>query len=205
MPLYFGARGVTGVEMTVYGPSAAAPQRPLRQLGRNPIAELVRLLGSMRDDERPHPRSRDSPTTCGPPTEAEKRARRRGAPVESRLARELAARPHGGRRAPLAELILRPALNIRGIASGGVGATATNAIPTEARASIDFRLVPDQTPENVRAKVEEHVRRQGFTIVHARPDAGGAPVERRGSCSSCWGAGYPAARTPHGPARPRAP
>ena len=30
--------------------------------------------------------------------------------------------------------------------AGGVGGLAANAIPTEARASIDFRLVPDQTP-----------------------------------------------------------
>lgn len=38
----------------------------------------------------------------------------------------------------------RPALNVRGIESGHVGAQASNTIQTEARASIDFRLVPPE-------------------------------------------------------------
>ena len=43
-----------------------------------------------------------------------------------------------------------PALNVRGIKVGGVRELAANAIPTEASASIDFRLVPNQTPERVK-------------------------------------------------------
>src|SRR5678816_677935 len=42
--------------------------------------------------------------------------------------------------APLAERIMQPALNVRGIKVGGVRELAANAIPTEASASIDFRL-----------------------------------------------------------------
>ena len=47
--------------------------------------------------------------------------------------------------------------------------------------SIDFRLVPDQTPEHVRARVEEHVRGQGYTIVRTDPTPRAAPVAARGS------------------------
>jgi len=65
---------------------------------------------------------------------------------------------------------------------------------TEARASIDFRLVPDQTPGKVRERVEAHLRGQGWTVVHAEPTLD----ERRATANLVrldWGAGYPAART----------
>jgi acetylornithine deacetylase/succinyl-diaminopimelate desuccinylase-like protein len=63
-----------------------------------------------------------------------------------------------GRGEPIAERVLLTALNLRGFQSGRVGLQAPNALPTEARASIDFRLVPDQTPERVRALVDAHIR-----------------------------------------------
>jgi acetylornithine deacetylase/succinyl-diaminopimelate desuccinylase-like protein len=75
-----------------------------------------------------------------------------------------------------------------------VEAQATNSIPTEARASIDLRLVPDQTPEKMRALVEKHVQKQGFHIVRDTPD-----VESRRRHAKIvkmeWGSGYPAKRT----------
>ncbi|HEY7111892.1 MAG TPA: M20/M25/M40 family metallo-hydrolase [Thermoanaerobaculia bacterium] len=194
MALYFGARGVTDVEMTVYGPSRPLHSGHYGNWAVNPIAELVRLLGSMRDDEG---RILVAGFADGvrPATAAEKRALAAVPPVETELAHELALGRTEGEGAPLAAQILRPALNFRGIAGGGVGASATNAIPTEARASIDFRLVPDQTPEKVRVAVEEHVRKQGFTVVHEDP----TPDERRASpriVKLVWGPGYPAARAP---------
>ena len=73
--------------------------------------------------------------------------------VETGLKEELAlGRTEGTER--LANSIARPALNVRGIRVGDVGAAAANAIATEARASLDFRLVPDQTPQRVRERTE---------------------------------------------------
>jgi acetylornithine deacetylase/succinyl-diaminopimelate desuccinylase-like protein len=84
-------------------------------------------------------------------------------------------------------------LNVRGIAVGGVGAKAANAIPSEATASIDFRLVPNQTPAKVRERFEAHLRAEGYTIVSETPT-----VEQRRATPRlvklAWGAGYPAAR-----------
>ena len=65
---------------------------------------------------------------------------------------------------------------------------------SEATASIDFRLVPDQTPEQVQRAVEEHVRRQGFTIVRDAPDRETRAKTPR-VVRMVWGSGYPAART----------
>jgi acetylornithine deacetylase/succinyl-diaminopimelate desuccinylase-like protein len=89
---------------------------------------------------------------------------------------------------------MRPALNLRGISAGDVGTRATNSIPTEASASIDFRLVPDQTPERVRSLFEDHVRSQGFTIVAGEPDRETRSKTPR-LARLVWGSGYPAART----------
>ena len=37
--------------------------------------------------------------------------------------------------------------------------------------SIDFRLVPDQTPEKVRTRVEAHLAQEGWHVVHEAPTA----------------------------------
>src|SRR5262249_47586255 len=76
-----------------------------------------------------------------------------------------------------------------------VGAQASNAISTTAQASIDFRLVPAQTPERVRQLVEAHVVKQGFFVVHDEPDVATRTAHAQ-VAKLVWGAGYPAARTP---------
>ena len=80
------------------------------------------------------------------------------------------------------------------MSAGDVGPRATNSIPTEATASIDFRLVPDQTPEKVRTRVEEHIRRQGYTIVRDAPDLETRKKSPR-LARVVWDSGYPASRT----------
>src|SRR5262245_59776870 len=64
--------------------------------------------------------------------------------------------------APLMERIAAPALNLRGIRGGNVNELSSNTIPTEATASIDFRLVPKQMPEHVRELVKAHVESHGY-------------------------------------------
>jgi hypothetical protein len=75
----------------------------------------------------------------------------------------------GGAAPRLEETLLRPALNVRGLQSGNVGERAQNAIPEQARLSIDFRLVPDQTPAKVRERFEAYLASLGYTVVHDTP------------------------------------
>jgi len=133
-----------------------------------------------------------------PPTESEKAAAAAMPPVEDALRQELAVgwtegMMEGGTER-LLERVMRPALNIRGLQSAQVGRGARNAIPTEATASIDFRLVPDQTPEKVRERTEAHIRSLGFHVVHEVPD-----LETRRTHAKVvlvrWDDGYAAART----------
>jgi acetylornithine deacetylase/succinyl-diaminopimelate desuccinylase-like protein len=128
-----------------------------------------------------------------PATAAELAAVRRLPDSDAALLESLAlGGSEGGAR--VAESVLQPSLNLRGLASGAVGDRAANAIPTEARASIDFRLAPGQRPERVRALVEDHIRREGYHVVPDAPDAATRRAHAR-LARLQWEQGYPAART----------
>jgi acetylornithine deacetylase/succinyl-diaminopimelate desuccinylase-like protein len=129
-----------------------------------------------------------------PPTAAERAAIAALPPADSALAATYAvAAPEGG--APIAELILRPAFNVRGLSSGAVGDAAANAIPTEARASVDIRLVPDQKPAAVRESIERHLTAQGWRVTHEAPTREQRLAHDR-IVRLRWDDGYPALRTP---------
>jgi acetylornithine deacetylase/succinyl-diaminopimelate desuccinylase-like protein len=192
MQVFFGARGTTDLEMTVYGPARPLHSGHYGNWAPNPIVILTHLLDSMRgtdarilipgfyDDVRPL-------------TPTEQKALAATPPADEELKQELALAQPEGDGALLAAQILKPALNVRGIQGGHVGKQAANVISTEASASIDFRLVPDQTPEKVRERVEKFIADQGFFIVQETPDL---EVRRAhaGVVKMEWGAGYPAYR-----------
>jgi acetylornithine deacetylase/succinyl-diaminopimelate desuccinylase-like protein len=191
--LYFGARGVTDLEITVYGPGRPLHSGHYGNWAPNPIVTLTHLIDSMRDADA-RILIEHFYDDVAPLTPAEREALAAIPPFDDDLKRELALGRHEGS-LPLNEAILQPALNLRGILGGHVGEKASNAIATEARASIDFRLVPAQTPERVRQLVEAHVAREGFFIVRDEPDA----ATRRAHPAVArlnWGSGYPSARTP---------
>jgi len=192
--VYFGVRGVMGVEVTLYGPVRALHSGHYGNWAPNPAVEMAHLVASLRD-----PEGRILVAGFGddvrPIAPAERDALRSVPPVEDELKGELALGRTEGEGATLAELILRPALNVRGLESGKVGSGAANAVPVEARASIDFRLVPDQTPAGVREKLEAHLRGLGYHVVHETPDAATRRAHPR-LVKLEWGPGYKAARTP---------
>ena len=130
-----------------------------------------------------------------PPSPADLAAARALPPVEDELRRKLLLGATEADNAPLTERIMLPALNLHGMRVGQVGAQSNNAIPTEATATFDFRLVPNQTPAHIRETVEAYLTKRGWFIVHAPP----TPAERLGHArvvQLSWGGGYPAYRTP---------
>jgi acetylornithine deacetylase/succinyl-diaminopimelate desuccinylase-like protein len=193
MQLYFGARGVTDLEVTVYGPARPLHSGHYGNWAPNPIVTLTHLIDSMRDTTGRIliPDFYDDVT---PLTAAERDALAAIPNIDDDLRRELALGRVEGDGKSLNELILMPALNLRGIDAGHVGAQATNTISTEAHASIDFRLVPAQTPQKVRERVERHIAAQGFFIVRDPPDADTRRAHPNVARLN-WGPGYPAART----------
>jgi acetylornithine deacetylase/succinyl-diaminopimelate desuccinylase-like protein len=190
----FGARGVMGLELTTYGPARALHSGHYGNWAPNPAMLMATLLASMRDDD-------GRITIAGfsddvrPISDAERAALGAMPMIDTTLRRALALGATEANGAPLAERIMLPALNVRGVRAGGVRELAANAIPTEASASIDFRLVPDQTPERVRELVEAHIRSRGYHIVHDTPDSATRMAHPK-IVRLEWEGGYAATRAP---------
>jgi acetylornithine deacetylase/succinyl-diaminopimelate desuccinylase-like protein len=187
----FGARGVMGLEMTIYGPTRALHDGHYGNWAPNPAVMAANLVAAMRDDE-----GRILVPGFGdqvrPVSAAEAAAIAALPPVEPGLKSELSvARTEGSE--GLTASTMRPALNVRGIESGKTGASAANAIPTEAKVSLDFRLVPDQTPLGVRTAIEAFVKSRGWTVIDREPDPGTRAAAPR-LVRLDWEMGYPALR-----------
>jgi acetylornithine deacetylase/succinyl-diaminopimelate desuccinylase-like protein len=193
MQVVFGVRGVMGLDLTVYGPARALHSGHYGNWAPNPVAVLASLVSSMRDADGKILID-GFYDDVAPLTDAERAAVRALPPVEQELRRTLALGATEAGNAMLAERIALPALNVRGLVGGQVGDRAANAIPTHASASIDFRLVPRQTPERVRSLVEGHIRRHGFFIVQDSADAATRRAHER-VVALRWEGGYPAVRT----------
>ena len=191
--LFFGARGTIDLELTVYGPVKGLHDGHYGNWVPNPIVRLSHLLDSMRD-ESGRILIKGFYDDVRPPSEAERAAIAKIPDVEGDLRREFQIAATEGQGRHLNELLLLPALNIRGIESGHVGVKASNTIQTEARASIDFRLVPDETPDSIKPLVERHIEAQGYTIVRETPDAA-MRLKSPKIARVEWGTGYPPART----------
>jgi acetylornithine deacetylase/succinyl-diaminopimelate desuccinylase-like protein len=73
--------------------------------------------------------------------------------------------------------VFEPTCTICGLSSGYEGPGTKTVLPATAIAKVDFRLVPDQEPEDILAKLRSHLDRKGFDdieIVHL----GGEPPGR---------------------------
>lgn len=192
--LIFGMRGVTEFELTVYGPTRPLHSGHYGNWAPNPGVLLANVVSSMRDDDG-RIRIAGYYDDVRPITPAERRAIAALPPNDHELRRSLGlARSEAGN-APLAERIMLPALNLRGIRFGGVRETGSNTIQTEAHASFDLRLVPHQTPARVRRLVEAHIRRQGYFVTNESVTVATRLAHRKVARVE-WGSGYAASRTP---------
>jgi acetylornithine deacetylase/succinyl-diaminopimelate desuccinylase-like protein len=70
---------------------------------------------------------------------------------------------------------LEPTCTICGLTSGYQGEGSKTVLPAVASAKVDFRLVPDLTPELVRDLLRKHLDKRGFTDVAITPHHGERP------------------------------
>lgn len=68
-------------------------------------------------------------------------------------------------------LALRPTANIAGILSGYTGAGSKTVLPHEALCKIDFRIVPDQDPEDLLNKLKVYLAEKGFGDVEVKVES----------------------------------
>jgi len=72
--------------------------------------------------------------------------------------------------------VFEPTATINGLNSGYQGPGAKTVLPARASAKIDFRLVPDQTPEAIAPLLRAHLDAEGFEDVEVRYLAGVKPA-----------------------------
>lgn len=168
--IVFGARGDTGLDITLYGPRYELHSGHYGNWAPNPAMMLAQLLASMKNAQGRVTIDHfyDGIT---PLTSLEKRAIAEAPDIDSGLMREFWLGSTEGGGAKLNELVTQPALNVRGMASSRTGNQASNVIPATATASIDIRLVPGMDAHETTSRVVEHIRKQGFFVVDKEPDA----------------------------------
>jgi acetylornithine deacetylase/succinyl-diaminopimelate desuccinylase-like protein len=191
--LVYGVRGTYGFNLTVYGPNRPLHSGHYGNWAPNPIMLLTELISTMRapngeilvdgysDEVLPLSKGELAAIAASPQT-------------DELLTSDLGiGAPETQDRLGLA--ITRPAINLRGIRGGDVGAQARNVIQPSAQASIGLRLVPAQTPAYLRGVIEKHIEEQGFLVIHDEPTAEQRQQQRR-IARLDWSSsgGYPAYR-----------
>jgi acetylornithine deacetylase/succinyl-diaminopimelate desuccinylase-like protein len=73
--------------------------------------------------------------------------------------------------------VFKPTCTICGLTSGYQGPGSKTVLPARASAKVDFRLVPDQTPEDVLVKLRKYLDEQGFSDIEITY-LGGEPPAR---------------------------
>ena len=124
----FGARGVTTINLTTYGPRRELHSGHYGNWAPNPAMMLARLLTSMKSDSGRVlvPGFYEGIT---PLSETEKRAIAESPVPDKDLREELWLGGTEGAPGRLLDLIQQPSLNIRGMSSSRTGAGASNVIP----------------------------------------------------------------------------
>jgi acetylornithine deacetylase/succinyl-diaminopimelate desuccinylase-like protein len=185
-----GVRGVMGVELTFYGPNRGLHSGHYGNWAPNPAVAAAHFVASVRDRDGRIliDRFYDDVPVLG---DADRTAARALSTADDSVRRSLGLAQTEAKNAAIGERIMLPALNVRGMRTGG----NANAVPPSANVSIDFRLVPNQKPERIRELVEAHLVKQGYTIVR---DAAAVAASRDRSRIVLvdWEGGYVSVRVP---------
>lgn len=165
----YGARGVTRVDLTVFGPKVGVHSGNYGNWIPNPAQRLALLLASMKDET-------GRVLVAGwhdgiDPLTREEQAMLDAVPEDARAMLEAFGVSAPEAAYPKLQHALQfPTLNVRGLASSFVGAGARTIIPDSATASIDIRLVKETPGDAMLAKIRAHVIAQGYLVVEQPPD-----------------------------------
>jgi acetylornithine deacetylase/succinyl-diaminopimelate desuccinylase-like protein len=164
--LYLGLKGVLSIELRVKGAakdihSANAPLIP------NPAWRLVHALNALKDEDEKILIEGFYDRVSAPSNE-EFECLKSIPFEEEELKKELGLKKFlkglSGLEA-LKALLFQPTCTINGLLAGYTGKGSKTVLPHEAMAKLDFRLVPDQKPDEIFEKLTRHLKAKGFDDV----------------------------------------
>lgn len=167
--VFYGSRGLTGAEITIYGATGDLHSGNYGNFVPDPAMALTRLFASMKDD-RGNVTIKNFYDDVVPLTASEKRAIDEIPNVDQKLLEQfgVARQEHPESRIELQHN--RPTLSVVGLSSGTVGPGARNAISGSATGRVEIRLVNGLDPKTQFDRLVAHIREQGYHIVSAPPD-----------------------------------
>lgn len=165
--LSFGARGISELFLTTYGPKLSQHSGHYGNYAPNPALLLSQLLASMKDENGTVviPGFYDGIAL----SESEKAILAAVPDDEVAIKKRLGISRTDRVGQNYQESIQYPSLNIRGMRSAWVGSEARTIVPDVAVAELDMRLVPESDPNRLFGLIETHIRAQGFHIVEKDP------------------------------------
>ena len=173
-----GLRGLTFLEIEMTGANRDLHSGHYGGCVANPCNELCRLLGELVDanGKITVPHFYDKVVECSP----EERQRIAQTPYdEEEYKRDLGIRSVQGEKgySTLERGGIRPTCDINGIWGGYTGEGAKTIVPSKAYAKLSFRLVPNQSSEEITALVKEYLMEKASpgVVVEVTPLHGGEP------------------------------
>jgi acetylornithine deacetylase/succinyl-diaminopimelate desuccinylase-like protein len=165
--LTFGARGISTIQLTTYGPIVPQHSGHFGNYAPNPALRLSKLLASMKDDDGyvTIPGFYDG-ITISPEVE---KILRKVPDDENQIKERLQIVKADAVGTYYQEAIQYPSLNIRGMQSGWINEKVRTIIPGWARAEIDVRLVLESDPERLIELIRNHIENQGYLVLDNEP------------------------------------
>ncbi len=165
--LIFGCRGISTIELTVYGPRTQQHSGHYGNYAPNPAFALAELLAGMKDKEGrvEIPGFYDNIKL----TDEDQRVMKNVPETPEMINKTIGiAEPEKVGRY-YQESLQFPSLNVRGMQSGYTGDQARTIVPEKAVAAIDIRLVPESDPGRLTNLLRQHIVKEGYYVIDRDP------------------------------------
>lgn len=159
--LTYGLRGITALQVDLTGPSHDLHSGVYGGAVVNPITVLTRLLAGLHDKN-------GRVTIPGfyskvrKPAAWERKAARDLGVSDAEVRRQAGSPALGGEAgfSAIERIGMRPTAEINGITGGYQGPGPKTVLPSKASAKLTFRLVPNQDPKEITARVEKDLKKR---------------------------------------------
>ena len=164
--LTFGARGISRITLTSYGPIKPQHSGHFGNYAPNPAMNLSKILSSMKDYDGvvTIPGFYDGVTL----TNQIRKILDEVPDDEEAINNDLLISSPDKVGNNYQEAIQYPSLNVRGLKSGWVGKEARTIVPDIAIAEIDVRLVKESEPEKLLNMIKDHIIKEGAYVIDGR-------------------------------------